>query len=91
MTDRTTKDIILDDLAINKDHYLYLTNALRLSKETLLHTEDDLFYEDIILGYEEALKQMITEDIIKRLNTNQEETIVILEDIDLMTYIEGES
>lgn len=89
MTDKTTKDTILDDLAKNRDHYLYITNALRLSKETLLHTEDDLFYEDIMAGYKEALKQILTEDMVKRLNTNQEETMIALEDIDLVDLIEG--
>lgn len=91
MTDKTTKDIILDDLAKNLDHYKFITHALRLSKETLLKYEDDLFYEDIIAGYKQALKEMLTEDIVKRLNTNQEETIATLEDIDLIKFVEGES
>lgn len=90
MTDKMTKEIIHDDLAANREHYLFITHALRLSKETLLKSEDDLFYDDIILGYKEALKQLLVEDIIKRLNTNHEETIVILEDIDLMDYVEGD-
>lgn len=89
MTDKTTKDIILDDLVQNLDHYKFITHALRLSKETLLKQEDDLFYDDIIEGYKEALKQLLTEDIVLRLHTNQEETIVTLEDIDLVDLVEG--
>jgi hypothetical protein len=83
-------DIIKDDLSENKDHYLFITNALRLSKETLLKQEDDLFYEDIMEGYKEALKQLLTEDIVKRLNVGPEDVMIALESFDIVKYIEGE-
>ena len=87
---RMTAKMIEDDLKTNIDHYKFITNALRLSKETLLKQEDDLFYDDIIEGYKEALKQLLTEDIVKRLNVSVEDDIITLEGIDLIKLVEGD-
>lgn len=84
-----TKAIIIEDLEINRDHYLFITNALRLSKEMLLKQEDDLFYSDIIDGYRIALIELVAEDICKRLNVDIENTLITLEEINLVNYIEG--
>jgi hypothetical protein len=83
-------DKINEDLKTNRGHYIFITNALRLSKETFLKQEDDLFYEDIMEGYKEALKQLLTEDIVKRLNVSTEDVMIVLESFDLVKYIEGE-
>ncbi len=90
MNQTSTIDKIKDDLAQNLDHYKFITNALRLSKETFLKQEDDLFYEDIMEGYKEALKQLLTEDIVKRLNVSLEDVMITLESFDIVKYIEGE-
>jgi hypothetical protein len=82
-------DLVKEDLEKNRDHYLFITNALRLSKETFLKQEDELFYEDIMEGYKEALKQLLTEDIVNRLNVSPEDVMIALESFDIVKYIEG--
>lgn len=83
-------DLIKEDLEKNRDHYLFITNALRLSKETFLKQEDDLFYEDIMEDYKMALKQLLTEDIVNRLNASPEDAMIVIESFDIVKYIEGE-
>lgn len=85
------RDVILDDLETNRDHYLYITNALRLSKETLLHEEDNLFYNDIMDDYRIALTELVAEDICKRLNVDIENALVTLQEINIVNFIEGNS
>lgn len=84
-----TKAIIIEDLETNRDHYLFITNTLRLSKETLIKREDDLFYKDILDGYKIALTELIAEDICARLNLDIENTLITLEEINIINYIEG--
>jgi hypothetical protein len=81
------KDKILDDLAINKNHYEYLIQPIKLARTNLLNVEDSIWLEDIENGFQIALKEILAEDIHKRLNVSIEHALVVLSDIDLKEFL----
>lgn len=90
MTDTTVfKDQVLDELTSNRDHYIELATPLLQQKNLLLKTEDVLFHSDIKKQFKTQLTSLLARDIIRVINITIEDALIILEDVDLIVYIEG--
>lgn len=86
------KEMVREELGNNRDHYVEITNGVKYSKNSLLRTTDPVLWDDIIVGYEQAITELILEDLLMRFPELQiDSTWEVLEDIDLLHFIEPDN
>lgn len=80
-------DEIIDDLIVNKQHYVTILAPLIETLEYLLENEDKLFKDDVLSQFEDTSKWVIAKNIHHRFNVTIEDVYILLENVNIRSYL----
>lgn len=80
-------DEILDDLIINKEHYKIILAPFFETLKYVMEEENKLFSDVIIAQFEDTTKWILAKDIHIRFNINIDEAYILLEDMNVRSYL----
>lgn len=85
------RDFIWDELTINRNYYKELVSPFKNLRDQLIDQEDNLLYEVIMENYLDTIISVITQDMTERFPLNVEDLLIVLEESDLINFLEPEN